>query len=106
MANRLDVAETDKEREDAAFQLILDALERDRAERRKTRRICVVCASLCVVGLLLFGGLFAVLAAGVQIDQSTTTTEETTQTVEGDDAIINNGQFEQYNDNATNGGAD
>lgn len=30
--------------------------------------------------------------------------ETTTQSVEGDSAIINNAEFEQYNDNAQNGG--
>lgn len=30
--------------------------------------------------------------------------ESTTQSVEGDSAIINNAEFEQYNDNAQNGG--
>lgn len=98
MASKLDLAETDKEREDATFQLILDALERDRAERRKTRRICVVCASLCVVGLLLFGGLFAVLAAGIQVD-TTTTTEEThvTQETSGEgDAVFQAGDDAKF----------
>ena len=106
MASKLDLAETDKEREDAAFQLILDALEKDRAERRKTRRLCVICSAVCVVALLLFGGLFAVLAAGVTITTDESTKEEYSQSIEGDSAVINNGEFEQYNDNAVNGGGD
>ena len=36
--------------------------------------------------------------------EETTTTETTTQTIEGDTATINNVDGEQYNDNATNGG--
>lgn len=42
--------------------------------------------------------------AEIGVTQETTTT---TQTVEGDSATINNGEWEQYNDNAVNnGGAD
>lgn len=33
--------------------------------------------------------------------EGTTTTTETTQSVEGDSAVINNGSMEQYNDSAT-----
>ena len=44
-----------------------------------------------------------ILEAGVVIEE-TTTTETTTQTIEGDTATINNVDGEQYNDNATNGG--
>lgn len=39
--------------------------------------------------------------AEMEVTQETTTT----QTVEGDSAIINNSDFEQYNDNAVNGGS-
>ena len=42
--------------------------------------------------------------AEFQIEGSTTTTTETTQTVEGDAATINNVEGEQFNDNATKGG--
>lgn len=38
--------------------------------------------------------------AEMEVTQETTTT----QTVEGDSAVINNADFEQYNDNAVNGG--
>lgn len=41
--------------------------------------------------------------AEMEVTQETTTT---TQTVEGDSATINNGQWDQYNDNAMNGGGD
>lgn len=40
-----------------------------------------------------------ILDAGVVIEE-TTTTKTTTQTVDGDEAVINNGDFEQYNDSA------
>lgn len=45
-----------------------------------------------------------ILEAGVVVEETTTTTTEevTTQTVEGDSATINNGSWEQYNDNSVN----
>lgn len=36
--------------------------------------------------------------------EGTTTTTETTQSVEGDSAVINNGSMKQYNDSATHNG--
>lgn len=41
--------------------------------------------------------------AEMEVTSETTTT---TQTVEGDSAIINNSDFEQYNDNSTNGSSE
>lgn len=104
MTNKLDLAETPEEKKDATVSMLLDALEADREDRRKTRRLNVICATICAVSLLLFAGVLGVLASGVQIE--TTTTEETTQSVEGDSATINNGEWEQYNDNATKNGGD
>lgn len=46
---------------------------------------------------LTAGAVFAAFAAGITIETETTTT---TQTVDGDDATINNVEGEQYNDNA------
>lgn len=46
----------------------------------------------------------AVLEALYAVSEIETTTETTTQTVEGDSATINNGEWEQYNDNAVNQG--
>lgn len=48
----------------------------------------------------------AVLEALYTVSEMDVSSETTTQTVEGDSATINNGQWEQYNDNAVNGGAD
>lgn len=45
-----------------------------------------------------------ILDAGVVIEETVTTTETTSQTIEGDTATINNVDGEQYNDSATNGG--
>lgn len=50
-----------------------------------------------------------ILEDGIIIEETTTTEEVTTttsQTVEGDTATINNGQWEQYNDNSANGGGE
>lgn len=80
---------------------MIEALERDLVDRKKTRRVSIICATICLVSVLLFAGILGVLASGIQIER---TTEETTQTVEGDSAIINNSDFEQFNDNATKGG--
>lgn len=86
----------------AMNQMLLDTLEKEREDRRKTRKISIICACVCVVSLLLFAGVLGVLASGIQIERTSTETTQT-QTVEGDSAIIANENFEQYNDNAVNG---
>lgn len=78
---------------------MIEALERDLVDRKKTRRVSIICATICLVSVLLFSGILGVLASGIQIERTTET-----QTVDGDSAIINNADFDQYNDNATNGG--
>lgn len=91
MANKLDLAETESQREDAAFEMMMDALAQDRSERRKTKRICIVCATISIIGFLITGVLMTFLASGITIttDESTTTTT-TTQTGEGDSVQFNN----------------
>lgn len=49
----------------------------------------------------MLNALNSVAEIGVTEETITTTT---TQEIEGDSAIINNADFEQYNDNAVNGG--
>lgn len=105
MASKLDLAETDKEREDATLQMKLDAKEVERKDRQKTRRYCVVCATICFVSLLAMIVLGIFLASGIQIEHREQT-EEYYQEAEGDGVTFNNGTWEQYNDNATNGGGD
>lgn len=102
MASRLDMAETEWQREDAAFQMMMDALAEDKRERRKTKRICIICATVSVVAFLLAGALMVFLAAGITVttDESTTTTT-TTQTGEGDSV-----QFNNVEGNMSIGGAD
>lgn len=92
MENEYMQSETQLEQAMALNRILLETLESDRKDRRKTRRISIICAAVCMVSLLLFAAVLGVLAAGVQIE-TTTTTE--TQTVEGDSATINNGQWEQ-----------
>lgn len=80
----------------AMNKILLDALDRDRTDRRQTRRVSIICASVCVVALLLFAGVLGVLASGIQIETTTTeTTETTTQTGEGDFVQLNNVDGEQ-----------
>ena len=45
-----------------------------------------------------------ILEEGVVVEEISTTETVTTQTIEGDTATINNGSFEQYNDNAEKNG--
>lgn len=67
----------------SACNLLSDAMQAEREERRKTRRIAVICSCVCVVFALLCVGSLAVLAAGIQIETAKTeTTEETTVTQE------------------------
>lgn len=85
-------------------QVLLDALAEDKKDRQKTRRVCVICAAVCAVSMIALVGLLGLFAAGLQIENTTTTTTTTTeQTVEGDSAVINNVDGEQYNDSAVNG---
>lgn len=89
-------SETQLEQALAMNRLLLASLEQERSDRRRTRRVSIVCATVCVVSLLLFAGVLGVLASGIYIETSTTTTtEETTQTIEGDSATINNGDWTQ-----------
>lgn len=46
----------------------------------------------------------AVLRALETVSEMEVISETSTQTVEGDSAIINNADFEQYNDSSVNGG--
>lgn len=96
MGNSYEKSENQLEQALALNKILMEALNQDRADRRMTRRVSIVCAAVCVVSLLLFAGVLGVLASGIYIETSTTTTtEETTQTIEGDSATINNGDWTQ-----------
>lgn len=73
-----------------------ERLEKDAQDRQRTRKIMIICATIYAVCTIVMAGVLGILAAGVTIE---TTTEETTQTVEGDSAVITN---DQYNDNSMN----
>lgn len=96
MGNSYEKSENQLEQALALNKILMEALNQDRADRRRTRRMSIICAAVCLAALLLFAGVLGVLAAGINIETSTTTaTEETTQTVEGDSATINNGDWTQ-----------
>lgn len=78
----------------ALNKMLIDALDQERADRRKTRRVSMICATICLVAILLFAGLVGVVASGIEITQ-TTTTETTTQTGEGDSVQFNNVEGDQ-----------
>lgn len=91
MTNPLKYAETPEEISDATAALIINAIQEDRKERAKTKRICVICACVSLVSALIFACVFGLFASGMTIDTSTTTTTTTTtQTGEGDGIQFNN----------------
>lgn len=92
MTNPLKYAETPEEISDATASLIINAIQEDRKERAKTKRICVICACVSLVSALIFACVFGLFSAGMTIDTSTTTTTTTatTQTGEGDTVQFNN----------------
>lgn len=89
----LDMRKADLEEMRKAVQ----AAESAKKDRRFTMALCVIALVAC----LLTGAFMGVLASGIQIETTTTTT---TQEVEGDSATINNVDGQQYN--TENGGAD
>lgn len=82
----------------AANQWFMDYMDRREASDRKNRVYFFTGILVLVVLLVLLvsgvNSLYALFAQGTVIE----TTRETVQTVDGEDAIINNGEFEQYND--------
>lgn len=51
----------------AINKMLMDAIKQDKQDRKKTRRISVICATISLVSLLLFAGILAVFASGIQI---------------------------------------
>ncbi len=93
----LDLRRQDREDIRAALEAAGQADKSAKAARRD-RRFALILAAVCLFAALATGAVFAAFAAGITIETETTTT---TQTVDGDDATINNVEGEQYNDNAT-----
>ncbi|WP_130848488.1 hypothetical protein [Intestinimonas timonensis] len=82
---------------------------------RPVAAAAAVLAALSLAGCLYLGSvvhrqqgeldaIHRILEEGVVVEEISTTETVTTQTVEGDTATINNGSFEQYNDNAEKNG--
>lgn len=88
----------DKMTEDAKSVTVSDV--------RNLKRVCVICATISFVFMMASIFVLGLLASGITITTDESTREEYHQSVEGDSAVINNGEFEQYNDNAMNGGGD
>lgn len=93
---RIDLAETDREREDAVFKMIIDALDRDRDERRKVKKLCIICASLCIIALLSFCSILAVLASGINIETTNTESTVTQETSGEGDAVYQAGDGSSF----------
>lgn len=82
---------------------------------RPVAAAAAVLAALSLAGCLYLGSvvhrqqgeldaIHRILEEGVVVEEISTTETVTTQTVEGETATINNGSFEQYNDNAEKNG--
>lgn len=99
--NEYEMSETQLQQSLAANRWFMEYIERKETADRKLR-------IYLIVGLLVFVLMMGVLISGVNsiyamFSQGTVveTVYETEQTVDGEDAIINNGDFEQYNDSST-----
>lgn len=106
--------ETDVTKEAAKSSRIMSDMVQayDRQNRRLwvavlTLAACLVITAGCMIWAVSNAQRLAneaVLNALETVAEMEVITETTTQTVEGDSAIINNSDFEQYNDNAVNQG--
>lgn len=75
-------SETQLQQALALNKVLLDTLEKDRKDRRATRKVSIICATVCLVCVMAFIGVIVALASGIVIE--TTTTESTiTQDTEG-----------------------
>lgn len=80
-------------------KILIEALNQERADRRVTRRVSIICACVCVASLLLFAGVLGVLAAGINIETTTTTEESTVEQDTGGgsgDAVYQAGEGANY----------
>lgn len=81
----------------ALNEMLLNALEQDRKDRQKTRRVSVICATICLVAMLLFAAVLGVVASGVEITTTTTTETVTQDTGYGSgDAVYQAGDGAQF----------
>ena len=49
----------------AINKMLMDMIKQDKQDRKNTRRISVICATISLVSLLLFTGILAVFASGI-----------------------------------------
>ena len=96
MENEYMQSETQLEQAMALNQILLETLEADRKDRRKTRRISIICAAVCMVSLLLFAAVLGVLAAGIQIETATEESTVTQETSGEGDAVYQAGDGSHY----------
>ena len=102
------------------WQSARDDLKEATARANRLRVVSIVAAvlaSVCLACCVYLGSvvhrqqgeinaIHRILEEGVVVEETSTTETVTTQTIEGDTATINNGIFEQYNDNAVKNGGD
>ena len=102
------------------WQSARDDLKEATARANRLRVVSIVAAvlaSVCLACCVYLGSvvhrqqgeinaIHRILEEGVVVEETATTETVTTQTIEGDTATINNGSFEQYNDNAVKNGGD
>lgn len=100
------------------WQSARDDLKEATARANRLRVVSIlaaVLASVCLACCVYLGSvvhrqqgeldaIHRILEEGVVVEETTTTKTVTTQTIDGDTATINNGSFEQYNDNAVKNG--
>ncbi len=93
----LDMRKMDRENADRAEK----AAERAHKDRRFTLILCVVALIACLVT----GGIFGLLASGIQIETTTTTTTVEQDTGEGGgDAVYQSGEHAQFYAQGSGGG--
>lgn len=99
IVDRVNKASMDESR--AINKILLDAMEADRNERRKSRRTSKICATVCVVAFLLTAVLLGILASGVTIETSTTKESITQDSGEGSgNNVYLSGNDSTYNEEA------
>lgn len=98
MGSDYEHSETQLEQAMALNRMLLDALDQDRKDRRKTRRINLICATVCLVSLLGFVAIIGAVASGIVIETTTTETTVTQDTGEGNgNNVYQAGEYATYN---------
>lgn len=99
MGSEYQNSETQLEQALALNKLFIDMLEKEQQDRKKTRRISIICASICLICLLIFSGVLVALSAGVVIETTTTETTITQDSGEGDgNNVYQAGEYATYSE--------